>query len=702
MQPDPIRIILRAGSEEHTCKYLPTGWHDYSSSWIFDHATFGFSLKYSTEQLRFIKEDADFIRRQIDLYGVSAEIDFTVQRRQENWTYADSFSGQVNLSTGYINDRDFIEVDVYEGGFKRAYSQFQKTNYELPLAAADTITVPEGMNIYEQAVFNMNKDFIGSAAVDDNGDPLFPFGEIAYVDPNITVNEEASNVSTNDLMFTSSEYGRFFTGKQRTEGRTINAKGKLKITFSVWKIDHSKNFRIFLRSNQNNWEYDLFNAVLAPDLGFLDDNIIDVVIEKDFDIDLINLSNMEFGYSLHFSYTPYPLDYVFYTQTKLKCVGNMTITYYGEVNTGSFTFRALKAEEVADRLIKNIYPAATGQIPLLQPFEDAGMQLFVTSGDGIRGIHEAVVRTNFAEFFKNIACLFDAGTFISNLQNRYTIMDKKEVLNANRQLLDLGAVKNIQLKCPDDEWLCNTVNVGYERQEYDYPLGRQEFACVLEYTNALKIANKKVDLVSSYRADYTGVHLLHFDYMNSDKTDSKSDNDIFWILALRRPNYNGWYAEAGGALLAGLEGGGYFNILLSPHRNLSRHRNYLKSILDKHEPLLTYRSSTEIQTNITSVYNGEQIEEKSNEDLSSGELLFKPLVFVFECVVPANLAEVLGENPNGYFTFHYNNLTLKGFPVEVAGSYKDSSQTVKCVAHPDTPDNIQEILHKKLPNKLYH
>jgi hypothetical protein len=47
------------------------------------------------------------------------------------------------------------------------------------------------------------------------------------------------------------------------------------------------------------------------------------------------------------------------------------------------------------------------------------------------------------------------------------------------------------------------------------------------------------------------------------------------------------------------------------------------------------------------------------------------------------------------------NLTLKGYPIAVQGSYVDSKQMVKCIAHSDTADNIPEILHKRLPNELY-
>jgi hypothetical protein len=274
------------------------------------------------------------------------------------------------------------------------------------------------------------------------------------------------------------------------------------------------------------------------------------------------------------------------------------------------------------------------------------------------------------------------------------------------EIIDLGEVQAIRISPLDDEWMCNTVEVGYEQQEYDYPLGRQEFATTLEFINELKVSNTKLDLVSKYRADYSGIHLLHFDYITSPKKDGKRDSDIFFIIAFLVDEK--WQTVNGdGFIVTGMEGGGYFNILLSPHRNLIRHIGYIGSVLDKISPKqLKYVSSTESMTDMSSMVESvfqSLVKEKSDETIPpTTPILFKPFTFEFDCIVPKNLPELLGESPAGYFTFHYNNLVLKGFPIEVAGSYKNSKQTVKCVAHPDTPDNIQELLFKRLSNRLYN
>jgi hypothetical protein len=101
-------------------------------------------------------------------------------------------------------------------------------------------------------------------------------------------------------------------------------------------------------------------------------------------------------------------------------------------------------------------------------------------------------------------------------------------------------------------------------------------------------------------------------------------------------------------------------------------------------------------SDLVSKHGSNVIVEKSNEIIPSGlPMLFKPFTFEFDCIVPKNLSAILGESPQGYFTFYYNNLVLKGFPIDVKGSYKDSEQTVTCLAHPDTPNFMQQLIFAK-------
>jgi hypothetical protein len=367
------------------------------------------------------------------------------------------------------------------------------------------------------------------------------------------------------------------------------------------------------------------------------------------------------------------------------------------------------------------------------------------------------------------------GEKINNTNSKYELVKKEDIFDANNELVNLGKVKKLQVIMPELNWFINNIQVGYEKQEYNYPLARQEFANMLEFINALKILGQKIDLISKYRADYIGIHLLRHNYVNVDKKDSKSDNDLFWVLAFKYlkninveahavGNVTNIYVSvgqsvvsgqelmrvsAGGGLIfevfskvdgqitsinvglgqsimpdtivatinarvwqavkgdrvtniTGLEGGGYFNIMLSPKANLMRHARYFASILDKHDKTLIYTSGTESMSALE--YDDTElghVVEKADLSVANAQPFFKPLIFEFDAVVGNDLSELLGDTPCGYFTFEHNNLILKGFPIEVTGSREKSEQTVKCIAHSDTPDNLQEYLHKRLPNKLY-
>jgi hypothetical protein len=116
--PPLIRLTLHAYDENYTVENIPEGWFDQSASWEMDSDTFGYNMKFSTEKLRFILNDAAFIRKYLSLYGLNAEIDFIAHRRQDNWTYQPYFTGELHFAAGYSNTRDYIEVQVMEGGMK--------------------------------------------------------------------------------------------------------------------------------------------------------------------------------------------------------------------------------------------------------------------------------------------------------------------------------------------------------------------------------------------------------------------------------------------------------------------------------------------------------------------------------------------------------------------------------------------------------
>jgi hypothetical protein len=710
-QPPLMRFTLQTSDETLVLNLSPDGYREFSDEWNFSTSPFGFNEKTNSQTLRFVKEGADFLRKQLDLYGISADVNLIVERRKNDWTYETTFEGRLDFNSPYMNERDFFEVKAFEGGMKQALVEKNKTNFEIPLSDTDAvdIEVPEGMDFYESVSYDFPNSKHGvkldiPIARGSRGkyfietelkDAVIKTKNIIFQSQKILLNyndEHSSDPESPFLIIKSDNNRTFqvkldFSFKMLFYGR-VSTSAPIYVRISgrpVGTTEYTKTITLF--------EIPAYYFHKSGDTSMANGKTFSQTTY--FNIEMLN-NDMEY-----FIYCDVEQSgAASYNPAYITAIGSCSMSFFGGANTGAFSFKAFKAEAFATKLMKEIHAPATCQIPFLQQMEQQGMQLFLTSGDGIRGIPEALVKTNFSDFIKNMNCLFDIGVRPNNKENEYYVVEKGNVLDRNNELLNLGRVQEIKIEPLDENWMFNGVKIGYEKQEYDNPLGRQDFAATLEFTNELKIPNKILDLVSKYRADYTGVHLLHYDYVNSDKTDSKSDNDVFWILAFLKDGK--WQAVKGDYVVLGsesLEGGGYFNILLSPHRNLRRHKNYMKSILDKHEEVLKYTASTETQTDIFSIHYIsnliDEVQEKTDENVSSGEILFKPFTFEFDCIVPRNLAQSLGDSPSGYFRFQYNNIELKGFPIKVSGSYTDSKQTVTCLAHPDTPGNIQRLLFAK-------
>ena len=74
----------------------------------------------------------------------------------------------------------------------------------------------------------------------------------------------------------------------------------------------------------------------------------------------------------------------------------------------------------------------------------------------------------------------------------------------------------------------STVTVGYDKQEYGAQCGRDEWNFDTKYTTPVENLDKKLSLMSKYRADCYGFEFLA-QKRAEDTTDSKGDNTLFFV-----------------------------------------------------------------------------------------------------------------------------------------------------------------------------
>lgn len=75
----------------------------------------------------------------------------------------------------------------------------------------------------------------------------------------------------------------------------------------------------------------------------------------------------------------------------------------------------------------------------------------------------------------------------------------------------------------------SSLTIGYDKQEYEAECGRDEWNFSAQYTTGVDKFEKKLSLISKYRADCYGFEFLSQERAKDTK-DNKSDNTVFFIL----------------------------------------------------------------------------------------------------------------------------------------------------------------------------
>lgn len=84
----------------------------------------------------------------------------------------------------------------------------------------------------------------------------------------------------------------------------------------------------------------------------------------------------------------------------------------------------------------------------------------------------------------------------------------------------------------DSDSVYSTVNIGYDKHDYDGFNGRDEFNFNNTYSTGHSVNDKKLSLISKYRADCYGIEFA-VQKRGQDTTDNESDNDVFFVLTKR-------------------------------------------------------------------------------------------------------------------------------------------------------------------------
>jgi hypothetical protein len=327
---------------------------------------------------------------------------------------------------------------------------------------------------------------------------------------------------------------------------------------------------------------------------------------------------------------------------------------------------------------------------------DANSNYVVTSGDGVRSLPGAVVKTSMNQLFNSYNVLLNAGI---GIQGNQILLERKDFFFQNSNPVPLGQIRDPKGSDLTDV-LVNAVVIGWPNQDYGSieaglnVNGRQEPNTTHTYGSPVTSIAKTLTLVADYRADAIGIEFERINLDGKTTSDSASDNDVFILdIDIDHPQvdpvvgtYYNLFRDSYTSVTGLLKPDSWFNLRMTPARLMETHRSWLNSVFHgfqgQYLPFLLADKNQDLVTTKGTVV----VKESADFQISDSPRILLPRVIEFVPEAPEEIVSILQDNPNRCFSFvHPNGLTYKGFNFKIGIAANTlQEQAFQLIYTPDT------------------
>ncbi len=194
--------------------------------------------------------------------------------------------------------------------------------------------------------------------------------------------------------------------------------------------------------------------------------------------------------------------------------------------------RGIRPQELAQKLVDSI----AGEGITVSIAEDAGGLLantLIVPGEELRRIANAKIYTTFGNFADWMEAVF--GYTYRMVGNELQFVHRSAVF-VPEVVKTVENIRDVKYEVVDD-LIYSQIEAGYSKKDYGEIDGRLETNFTNYYTTGYELTDKKLSLISKYRADRYGVEFT-IRKGESDTKDDKADEDVFFVR----------YAEASGGV----------------------------------------------------------------------------------------------------------------------------------------------------------
>lgn len=392
---------------------------------------------------------------------------------------------------------------------------------------------------------------------------------------------------------------------------------------------------------------------------------------------------------------------VMYNLRKAPYNAEIPIVEIGIANLSTSVFKAATFRACLEALLHQMYGAVVPVYSeLLDDLDAANQTLYITNGRGIRVNDHNLdsLTTSLWDMFQFLNARHCCGMGVEVIDGVDTVViDYREYFMQNSEIV--ATVPNgmeIEI-APASQFMANKIKYGWATWQPDeVPAAYQDnrFAKECEATIPTKTVSRDIEAVSKY---YTDGELIKYLYSlgGPSSDDNSMDNEIFGLHVNYAP-----YSEADYIMHPGSCNGVpvALNTYFAPKRCLLRWKVFIESITAgiTETTSLPYVVPTLPKGN-TGVYTtcADLIPLQVNEDdtviLTGASNMFMPYIFKLKVAGTVDIADIFEGNHNGYITFTYGAVTLKGYIMEVsANPTRRKELEFTLLAHKDT--NLTTLL----------
>lgn len=632
----------------------PDGWLTKSIKYARNITWFGLFRTFSTP-LKFVGSAAKIVRTRLYTKGTEDKIYLLIFKLDKSfgggWIHKFFYKGELDL-TQSDDEETNISANIMEGDLVKLFNANVNTTYEIPIDGP--MVYDDGILLFETAAFVVLDDVNLIFGTNPNGiRRAIPLVKTAQegVSAGIVFSNQA-NVFPNG----AEHFAENTTTVTNPVTININLKGHLRM---VCTEGTGADMHVYFSPDINITAtyIDVFAGPVFT--GGVYDIPINLTIPLDQAEQLtLQIHQNSFGSSvtsqLHFTVDDgFTVDF-----------SNRFTTSYTPTLTPMAAGQAL--------LDKLAGPGYTFESDLLSTTWD---NLVITSGDAIRGIDGAVLKTSMSDFVNsyNVRCNLSL-----TIKDKVLKVERKAAAFDSTLMPTLGEVTKFIIKPATDHEYAG-VQIGYpdlDTHSFQSLNAKEEFNVASTFTGPVTRTSKVLNLVSKYKASMYEQELARINLDGLKTTSDSNDNSVFFKLLEKNstagtggqpPVYYKYFRDTYDSVTGLADPDSAYNIPLSPKNCLLEHGNYLRSVFYWYEGFsLVFQTSTRNATLVT-VKAGVTISEGTDENIGSLDPpLFIPLNLFVDSPMPNGQIDTMNTNPAGTLPFSYNGKPFYGFVNELS------------------------------------